>query len=245
MIEGIRNSGAIVAALLLWSAAAEADWLVLRDGARLEVNGPWKISGRQVVFTAPDGKLSSLRADQVDLEASARATEEALRARETKGDEAPSVAEPSPKARWSFSDKDFAHPTPPSEVSAVAPEEGEDGAKTAPPEAPKSSLDVVVWSQSVDPSRNRIKVSGTLQNSSKDMAASVELEVQLVDREGVVVGAQGATVRKLSLAPGESTDFVTTFPQVINYETVKFAPKASMFKVEPKEEKAKPATIPS
>ncbi len=239
MIEGVRISGAIVAALLLWSRGAEADWLVLRDGARLEVNGPIKISGKRVVFTASDGKLSSLRADQVDLEASARATSEAIRVREAEVRPAPAeVAKP--KARWSFSDKDFPRPAP-AEDSAGAGPGTEEGTKPVPPAAPKSDLEVVVWSQSVDPSRNRIRVSGTLQNSGKEMAASVELEVQLVDRQGVAVGAQPAIVEKLSLAPGESADFAATFRQVVNYDTVKFVPRASMFKVEPKEEKSQPA----
>lgn len=232
-------------ALLACGATARADWLVLHDGSRLEVKGPWKVSGRQVVFTSIDGKLSSLRADLVDLDASAAATAKAAHDREAQAAETAEAPEsskgPKAKAKWSLTDKDFARP----EAEEPKADGGSDkpGAPAAAP--PKSDLDVVVWSQSVDPGRNRIRVSGTLQNGGKDMAASVALEVQLVDRQGVVVGAQQALLQKLSLAPGESTDFSTTFPQIINYEKVKFAPTASMFKVEPKEDKEKPAAPPT
>lgn len=242
----MRNStrwraSAIGAALLVVAAGARADWLVLRDGSRLEVKGTWKVSGKQIVFTALDGKLSSLRTDLVDLDASARATEEAVREKEAAAAaEAETEPEVKPKSKWSFTDKDFAHPK--SEAGEEAAGDDAKDAKPEAPAAPKSDLDVVVWSQSIDPGRNRIRVSGTLQNEGKEMAASIVLEVQLVDRQGVVVGAQPAVVQKQSLAPGESTEFSTTFPQIISYETVKFAPKASMFKIEPKE---KPADTPS
>lgn len=223
------------AALLVVAAGAHADWLVLRDGSRLEVKGAWKVSGKQIVFTTLDGKLSSLRGDSVDLEASARATEEAVREQEKAAAEVEAEPEPKPKAKWSFTDKDFERPKAEEEVAAE--DDGKEE-KPATPAPPKTDLDVVVWSQSIDPARNRIRVSGTLKNEGKDMAASIELEVQLVDRQGVVVGAQPGVLQKLSLAPGDSTDFSTTFPQIISYETVKFAPKASMFKVEPKEKPA-------
>ncbi|HXU32984.1 MAG TPA: FxLYD domain-containing protein [Thermoanaerobaculia bacterium] len=235
MNKSIVAGGWVLGAALLASCtAAKADWLVLRDGSRIEAKGPWKVSGKQIVFTTVEGKLSSLRGDLVDLDASARATEEALRERKTgEAKTEPTAPEAKAKSRWSFTDKDFARP------QAEEPSQDDDGdkkgAKAKPPEE-RQDLEVVVWSQSVDPARNRVKVSGTLQNGSKDMAASVELEVQLIDRQGVVVGAQPAVVQKLSLAPGESTDFSTTFPQIVSYQTVKFAPKASMFKVTPKED---------
>ena len=237
----MRNSvrwraSAFGAALLVVAAGAQADWLVLKDGSRLEVKGTWKVSGKQIVFTTLDGKLSSLRGDLVDLDASAKATEEALRQQVEAEVEVKAEPEPKPKAKWSFTDKDFERPKA-AEGEEGAGDDAKD-AQPAAPAAPKSDLDVVVWSQSIDPARNRIRVSGTLQNEGKDMAASIELEIQLVDRQGVVVGAQPGVLQKLSLAPGESTDFSTIFPQIISYETVKFAPKASMFKVEPKERPA-------
>jgi len=55
-----------------------ADVLVTRDGQRIETRGPWEVKGRMVVFTLPNGTLSSIRADEVDLEASREATAETL-----------------------------------------------------------------------------------------------------------------------------------------------------------------------
>jgi hypothetical protein len=55
-----------------------ADVLVTRDGQRIETRGPWEVKGRMVVFTLPNGTLSSIRADEVDLAASREATAEAL-----------------------------------------------------------------------------------------------------------------------------------------------------------------------
>ena len=51
-----------------------ADWLVTRDGTRIETEGLWSMQGKLVVFELPDGTLSSLR---LSLVASDRATAEA------------------------------------------------------------------------------------------------------------------------------------------------------------------------
>ena len=58
------------------SQPAAADWLVTRDGHRIETDGPWKVKGRIVVYTDTGGTLSSLRLDEVDLEASEAAGKE-------------------------------------------------------------------------------------------------------------------------------------------------------------------------
>ncbi len=63
---------------MAWMLAgvAHADWLVTRDGERIETRGAWEVRGRVVVFTNHGGALSSIRLDEVDLEASRAATEE-------------------------------------------------------------------------------------------------------------------------------------------------------------------------
>lgn len=65
--------------LVLLAPAVAADWLVTQEGARVETKGPWKVKGRIVVFTSSKGRLSSMRLAEVDLAASAAATEEAVR----------------------------------------------------------------------------------------------------------------------------------------------------------------------
>ncbi len=47
----------------------------MRDGSRVETKGPYEVKGRRVLFSDPQGRLSSLRLDEVDLEASRRLAE--------------------------------------------------------------------------------------------------------------------------------------------------------------------------
>ncbi len=61
------------AALLGASARAGAEWLVLRDGLRLEIRGEPRVEKRRVVFTRSDGTLSALPLAEVDLDATAAA----------------------------------------------------------------------------------------------------------------------------------------------------------------------------
>ncbi|MEE8524590.1 MAG: hypothetical protein V3T72_11720 [Thermoanaerobaculia bacterium] len=69
----------IAAAVAAASTAAvtQADWLVTRDGAKVETRGAWEVRGRMVIFTQPGGTLSSMRLAEVDLDASRAATEAA------------------------------------------------------------------------------------------------------------------------------------------------------------------------
>ncbi len=72
-----RRIGALaIAAIFAGSLPASADWLVTRDGHRIETDGVWEVKGRTVVYTDPGGKLCSLRLAEVDLEASEATGEE-------------------------------------------------------------------------------------------------------------------------------------------------------------------------
>src|SRR5688572_4712455 len=72
--------GLVFAAFLGASLPGAADWLVTREGGRVETKGTWTVKGKLVVFHTADGKLSSMRLADVDLDASRRATEEAVAA---------------------------------------------------------------------------------------------------------------------------------------------------------------------
>ncbi len=78
------------AALLTLAPIAWADVLVTLEGEAIETTGPWKVKGRQVVFTSLTGVLSSMRLSEVDLEASNEATR---KANEPVEDVAPKAAE--------------------------------------------------------------------------------------------------------------------------------------------------------
>jgi glutaredoxin len=108
---------ASVAACVLGLAIAgpaAADWLVLRDGGKVETRGPWRERGKLVVFTDAEGVLRSLRAADVDLEASGEATARAA---------APAPKAPPPARREPvlvLTDDQVAH-VPPEEMAAEAP----------------------------------------------------------------------------------------------------------------------------
>jgi glutaredoxin len=91
---------AALIAVLSMPATGAPDWLVLRDGARVETRGAVRLEGRRVLFTQANGSLAALPADEVDL----AATEAANRP------PAPPPAAPveaAPVRR--FTDADFAH----------------------------------------------------------------------------------------------------------------------------------------
>ncbi|MDA8019077.1 MAG: YggN family protein [Thermoanaerobaculia bacterium] len=58
----------------LAAAPCTADILVTKDGRQIETKGFWEVKGRQVIFTAKSGVLSSVRLSEIDLEASELAT---------------------------------------------------------------------------------------------------------------------------------------------------------------------------
>ncbi|MCP3957354.1 MAG: glutaredoxin family protein [bacterium] len=60
--------------LLFLTPPAGADWLVTREDVAIETDGPWKVKGRVVIYTDTRSTLSSLRLDEIDLEASEAAT---------------------------------------------------------------------------------------------------------------------------------------------------------------------------
>lgn len=62
----------------LTTSAAWAEWLVFRDGSTQEIKGPWKVQGKQLVFTAKSGTLQSVLAAEVDLAASEQLSRNAL-----------------------------------------------------------------------------------------------------------------------------------------------------------------------
>ncbi|MBZ0114164.1 MAG: FxLYD domain-containing protein [Thermoanaerobaculia bacterium] len=64
----------LTALLFSMTSASFADVLMLKDGSSVETKGPWEVRGSIVVFTLPNGSLSSLRTTEIDLDRSAQAT---------------------------------------------------------------------------------------------------------------------------------------------------------------------------
>ena len=69
LLGSLALTGSLVA-----TDPANADVLVTRDGRQIQTDGPWEVKGRQILFTSPGGRLSSVRLSEIDLEASELAT---------------------------------------------------------------------------------------------------------------------------------------------------------------------------
>ncbi len=214
-------TGAALAALfvpLLVSTPAGADWLVTREGAKVETQGPWKVKGKLVVFTRPDDTLASLRLAEVDLEASERATA------------APAVQPPPPTApekprekKWVLTDASFPRkpeaPSAPSASSeppaAVAP-----GGEKAEPG--KSPVTIGSWRQEARLEKDGLDILGVLQNNGEHLAEQVTLTVELVDLNGTLLGASTALLSAPNIRPGGGVTFRATFPGLFAFAEARF-----------------------
>ncbi|HMB54781.1 MAG TPA: FxLYD domain-containing protein [Thermoanaerobaculia bacterium] len=116
---------------------AAADWLVLADGSRVETEGTWEVKGRQIVFTTADGTLSSLKTEQVDLDASREATRAAVERAARPATPPPAPAPPPAKPRRKFTNADFPRGAvePPAAVEPLADAAGDDAADDAADDA--------------------------------------------------------------------------------------------------------------
>lgn len=203
-------AAALLALAALASKQAAADWLVTREGTRVETRGAWQVKRKLVVFHTTDGTLSSLRLAEVDLDASGRATAEAVRARraaETTAAQAPAKKAPV----LVLTDDKVRHvenkaPTP-AAASLAAP-----------------SFTISNWEPSPEADGKGVVITGALQNTSGVSATEVALSVQLLDAGGQVAATGQATLTSTALGPGQRSGFRVAFPDASAYSEVKFAP---------------------
>ncbi len=196
---------------------AGADWLVTRDGARVETKGPWRVQGSSVVFTLPSGTLSSLRLADIDLDASSLATAEARRPQLT-----PQMPPPvKRRAKWVLSDKDIPQAAPLPAPPAVPDSASADTASPVAEEqeqAPQAQLEVSSWEMVENVDIGGLEIVGELQNSGEDLAFGVRVVVTLLDQNGVQIGTSDGFVAEKSLAPRTRSRFRALFPGVYQLE---------------------------
>jgi hypothetical protein len=213
------------------ASPARADWLVTHEGGKVETRGPWQIKGKLVVFTrAGDGALASLRATEVDLDASAKLTAEAkIQAA------APPAVEVPKKKLAVLTDQNFRKTAPP------APVDGKTADKK--PAAASGPLTVGSWKRSESPEGDGLVIEGTLHNSTGDMLINSAVEVQLYNEVGDRVGTAQGLLTSTSVQPNGSVDFRASFPGVFTFSDVKFQPQGLPLNMNPPEDKgeAKPA----
>jgi hypothetical protein len=213
-------AAAWTAAFLALAAAvpAAADWLVTREGGRVETKGPWQVKGKLVVFTLADGKLSSLRLSEVDLDASRRASDEAAAAAQA----APAAPAQTPKreARVVLTDNDFRRGAPPPSPGAPAPageekKEGEAGGTES------GKVVVASWERAQGPGGN-VVIHGTLRNEAPDDATGAVVTVLLYDETGKLLVSGDAVLSSTVLPAGQTGSFRAEFPDVFSFAAVKF-----------------------
>lgn len=224
------------------AAPAAADWLVTRDGARLETRGPWKTQGKLVVFTTAEGNLASLRAEQLDLEASRRATEEAKLPPPPAAEEA--QAQEERRAVVSITDADIAKiakPKPPAGEAAAAPSSPGAAPGGAAVAAAVSPVNVVNWQQLDLNDRTGVEVSGQLRNDSDDIATETGVTVSAFDDAGTQIANVEAVLVNSTIEPRGTTRFRAPLPRIFTFARVSFAVRSKGLRLQAQEPEKPPS----
>ena len=229
-----------LAALVGAAGPARADWLVTREGARVETRGAWSVKGKLVVFETAAGKLSSLRVADVDLDASRRATEEAVAAQAQAEAEPERPAERKKPVRV-ITDKDV-RPASPAPAPGDRPEAGSEGGEAPAADATSGPIPLVeTWNQARDPEKDHVVINGTLQNSSSSTATDLKLKVLIFDETGTLIATSEAAVARGALPPGERTAFKAEFPGYFSFAKIQFEPKSRSLSTRPADQPIPPA----
>jgi len=208
----------LILAALVAAAPAAADWLVTRDGGRIETKGAWKVAGRQVLFNQPNGTLSSIRLDQVDLDQSATETRRALEA-----ENAPPAAPPKkPEPILRLTDKDL---PPVRESEEESAEAGGDKAE----KKLSSGLEVGSWERATSPGGDGIEIFGSVKNSGTSNVTSPTLMVTLYDSEGRLIATSEGRINAAAVPPGQTANFRAVFPGVDDFAAARFDAQGTPF----------------
>jgi len=207
------------------AAPAPADWLVMKDGGRIETKGTWTVDGRRVLFTQPNGTLSVLRADDVDLDQSAAVT-----AAEVEAARKAALPDPSPAASTRppvlrITEKDI----PPS------PEEGatSDNATTPESSAVAGDLGVASWQKVQNASAESVEVFGSIKNSGENNITAPSIMVMVYDEDGGLLATNEGTINSGMIGPGQTANFRVAFPGLPDFASVKFDVQGRGFRPNP------------
>lgn len=223
----------VVMAAAFAAGAARADWLVTRDGARIETKGSWKVDGRRVLFTMPNGTLSALRTDEVDLDQSALVT--------TQAKEAPAMPVPAAKEKKEpvlrLTEKDIppvgAAELDADEAAAKDAKDGKDSGAAKEGEGAKaeaSALDVISWEKTENSTGDGVEIFGTIKNSSPNNITTPTLLVAIYDADGGLLATNSGDVNAPQILPGKTANFRVAFPGVPDFAAVKFDAQGRGFK---------------
>lgn len=212
------------------AAPVAADWLVTRDGGRIETKGQWRVEGAKVVFTLPNGTMSVMRKSEVDLDASAVASAAIVKPAET------TTAEPKKTPILTLTDKDI-----PKAAVLGAGEENASPETSAPSTAtakaaPQKPATVMVQSWRQSPAKDGgVELSGVLRNVGADIAVNIAIEIEAKDGEGTSHTAVGFPARS-SLVRDSETTFRAILPdlsEIAGEPTIKVTAEGASVGVEP------------
>jgi hypothetical protein len=217
--------GSMVLFLSLAAAGAAtpagADWLVLRDGSRVETKGVWQVKGKQVVFTQKDGRLAALRLIDVDLDASARAT--------APPPAAVVAAAPEPEKKKSvlvLTDKDVGHVNesgePMQKGEAKAGDADKAGAKPEAAAQPAGGVVVDSWERTAMADGSGVEIFGSLKNTGTNTATDITVVAKVYDESGGLLGTADAKLGAGVLAPSRTTNFRASFAGILSFASARF-----------------------
>ena len=210
--------------LLLAAGSAAADWLQLHDGSRVQTRGAWEVQGARVVFTLPNGTLGSVPAGQVDLEASAQVTREALAPKP--------LPTPTPRrpAVLTLTDGDLPAASRSPEPAAVAaagasPTAAGTAVSPQPAGAPAGGgeLEVVDWSSRYDAGTGTTSLAGTIRNRGDDIRFGIRIEITAFDSDGRLIAKSTVTPLRPGLQPGGTSAFALRLPGAPSVARAEFA----------------------
>lgn len=227
-----------VAAFLL---PATADWLVTRDGTRIETEGPWTVESRLVVFKRPNGTYASMRLSEIDLEASERLTLEMAEA--AKRPKEPEEARERRESVARLTERDLPpvgrpQPPQPAEESADATDGGE-GSTASDPEEPDEAarpVEVSAWREVTTTDDPGVAFVGQVRNPTDHVAVGVTVTVTLYDSEDEEIASTVATLTGDTLPPRKNGGFRASFPGVYYYARADFDVSADLLLTERPEE---------
>ena len=201
----------LLAGAILVAPPLHADWLVTADGTRIETRGPWKVRDGMVIFKLPDAGLSSLRLEQVNLEASAHLTKAA---------KAPPPPQPKPEPKkvepvlvLTDADVQRVYPTDPSEDPTT-------DADSQPEDTPAGRLDIANWRHEIE--QDGIVIRGRLVNAGGQILSRIRLTVALLDAADEVLGTAKGVLTTTILRAEQTSEFHAEFPGIFAFDDVEF-----------------------
>jgi hypothetical protein len=210
--------------LAFLASGAAAAWLVASDGSRIEIDGPWKVEGKLVTFTLPNGTLGSMPITAVDLDASQALADKAAAAKEK------TAQEPErPKAVMVITDADVGHPN----LNSSGDDEEGPGSDSSQSPGEEPALRVTAWREDLDLSKNAVQISGTLMNPTENPATTIDLAVLLYDDEGTMLERSNARLERPFLNPGATLRFDAEFEETMSFDRVEFEIRSRGFMANP------------